>query len=210
MASVGVHNLEGQEVGTVELPEDIFDIEPSADALYFLVKAYQTNRRQGNASTKTRSEVNRSKRKLYRQKGTGRARMGTAGSPIRVGGGVAHGPQPHVFQERVPKKVKQLAIKSAFSLKAQDEKIKVLEDFSLEEPKTQRMAGMTRGLQVDDSKTLLVMAEASEMVTKSCRNLPRLSVLPVNQVSAYDLVKADSLILTQGAIERIQSLWGAP
>ena len=117
MASVDVCNLEGEEVGSMELPETVFGIEPSADAIYYVIKAYLTNQRQGNASTKTRSEVNRTKRKMYRQKGTGRARKGTAGSPILIGGGVAHGPRPKYFRERVPKKVRKLAIRSAFSQK---------------------------------------------------------------------------------------------
>ena len=208
MASVEVFDLEGQEVGTVELPEDIFGIKPSSDAIYFVVKAQRTNQRQGNASTKTRSEVNKSGRKLYRQKGTGRARVGTVASPIRVGGGVAFGPKPRTYGERVTKKVRQLAIKSAFSLKAQDEAVVVLEDFSLEAPKTARMAGMVRGLQIEDRKALLLVAEASANVTKSCRNLSGLSVLPANQVSTYDLMVSDALILTQGAVDRIQSLWG--
>ena len=134
MASVEVCNLEGEEVGSVELPDTVFGIEPSADAIYYVIKAYLTNQRQGNASTKTRSEVNRSKRKMYRQKGTGRARKGTAGSPILIGGGVAHGPRPRYFRERVPKKVKKLAIRSAFSQKALGKAISVLEDFELEEP----------------------------------------------------------------------------
>ena len=106
MTSVGVWNLAGEEVGSMDLPETVFGIEPSADAIYYAVKARLTNQRQGNASTKTRSEVNRTKRKMYRQKGTGRARKGTAGSPILIGGGVAHGPRPKNFRERVPKKVK--------------------------------------------------------------------------------------------------------
>ena len=209
MASVGVHTLEGNEVGTVELPDEIFGIEPSPDAIYYMVKAYLTNQRQGNASTKTRSEVNLSGRKMFRQKGTGRARMGTAGSPIRVGGGVAHGPKPHAFKERVPKKVKRLAIASAFSLKAADGEIRVLEDFSLDAPKTKRMSGMTQALKVDDRKALLLTGEVSSHVVKSCRNLPKLSVLPANQVSTYDLVNVDTVILTRVALAHVQALWGA-
>jgi len=148
------------------------------------------------------------KKKMYRQKGTGRARKGTAGSPILVGGGIAHGPKPHAFQERVPKKVKRLAICSAFSQKAKDEAIRVLEDFDMDAPKTKTIAAMTQSLKVDNTKTLLVTAEKSDNVVKSCRNLPRLSILPISQVSTYDLVHAETLILTQGAVERIQSLWG--
>lgn len=209
MASVGVCNLDGKEVGAVELPEAIFGIEPSSDAVYYVVKAYLTNQRQGNASTLTRAEVDLTKKKMYRQKGTGRARKGTAGSPILVGGGIAHGPKPRTYSERVPKKIKRLAICSAFSQKAQENAIRVLENFDLEIPKTQRIANMTQHLQVAQQKTLLLTSEVSENVVKSCRNLPKLSVMPVNQVSTYDVVQAETLILTQGALDRIQALWGA-
>ena len=136
MASVGVCNLEGEKIGSIDLPEAVFGIEPSVDAIYYAIKAYLHNQRQGNASTKTRAQVDRSKRKMYRQKGTGRARKGTAGSPILVGGGIAHGPKPRDFYQRVPQKVKQLALRSAFSQKAGGEAIAVLEDFELDEPKT--------------------------------------------------------------------------
>ena len=209
MASVGVCNLEGEEVGSMELPETVFGVEPSADAIYYVIKAYLTNQRQGNASTKTRSEVNRSKRKMYRQKGTGRARKGTAGSPILIGGGVAHGPRPRYFRERVPKKVKTLAIRSAFSQKALGESISVLEDFELEVPKTKRMAQMTQMFEIHGQKILLLTDGIAENTVKSCRNIPRLSVLPVSQVSTYDVVNADVLVLTRSAVSRIQALWGA-
>jgi large subunit ribosomal protein L4 len=208
MASIGVQSLDGNEIGSVDLPESVFGIEPSSEAIYYVVKAYLTNQRQGNASTKTRAEVDLTKKKMYRQKGTGRARKGTAGSPILVGGGVAHGPKPHSFQERVPKKVKGLAIRSAFSQKAKDEAVRVLENFELDAPKTKRMAQVTQNLNVQNQKTLLLTDSSSENVVKSCRNIPRLSVLPITQVSTYDVVQADALILTQGALERIQSLWG--
>ena len=209
MASVGICNLEGEEVGSMELPETVFGIEPSADAIYYVIKAYLTNRRQGNASTKTRSEVNRSKRKMYRQKGTGRARKGTAGSPILIGGGVAHGPRPRHFRERVPKKVKKLAIRSAFSQKALGESISILEDFELEVPKTKRMAQMIQMLEIRGQKILLLTDGTAENTVKSCRNIPRLSVLPVSQVSTYDVVNADVLVLTRSAVSRIRDLWGA-
>ncbi len=209
MASVEVCNLDGEEIGSVELPKTVFGIEPSADAIYYVIKAYLTNQRQGNASTKTRSEVNRSKRKMYRQKGTGRARKGTAGSPILIGGGVAHGPRPRHFREQVPKKVKKLAIRSAFSQKALGESISVLEDFELEMPKTKRMAQMTQMLEIQGQKILLLTDGIAENTVKSCRNIPRLSVLPVSQVSTYDVVNADVLVLTRSAVSRIQDLWGA-
>ena len=209
MASVEVCNLDGEEVGSIDLPETVFGIEPSADAIYYVVKAYLTNQRQGNASTKTRSEVNRSKRKMYRQKGTGRARKGTAGSPILIGGGVAHGPRPKDFRERVPKKVKKLAIRSAFSQKALGDSISILEDFELDVPRTKRMAQMAQVLEIQGQKILLLTDGIAENTVKSCRNIPRLAVLPVSQVSTYDVVNADVLVLTRSAVSRIRALWGA-
>ncbi len=208
MASVGVCTLEGEEVGSIDLPETVFGIEPSPAAIYYAVKAHLTNQRQGNASTKTRSEINRTKRKMYRQKGTGRARKGTAGSPILVGGGVAHGPRPKYFRERVSKKVKKLALCSAFSQKAIGEAISVLEDFELGAPKTKQMAHMTHMLDIQGQKALLLTDGVAENTVKSCRNIPMLSVLPVAQVSTYDLINADVLLLTRSAVSRIQSLWG--
>lgn len=207
MPSVEVHNLEGEVVGSADLLEEVFSIEPSKGALYYTVKAHLANRREGNASTKTRAEVTLSKRKVYRQKGTGRARVGTAGSPIRVGGGVAHGPRPRDFRERVPKKVKRLALKSALTLKVAEGRLKVLENFLLEAPKTKRMADMLRAIQADGRKALLLTEEAMPVVVKSCRNLPGLSVLPVLQVSTYDVVRADTVIFTQAALDRLQALW---
>ena len=208
MASVDVHNLDGEVVGSVELPEEIFGIEPSQGALYYTIKAHLANQRQGNASTKTRSEVDLTKRKMYRQKGTGRARMGKASSPVRIGGGVAHGPKPRTFRERLPKKVKRLAIRSALSLKAGEGALKVVEDVTLEVPKTKRMADMVRAVQANGQKGLLLTQDVLPVVVKSCRNLPGLSVLPVSQVSAYDVVKADTVIFTRGAWDRLQALWG--
>ena len=209
MASVDVTDLQGEVVGSVELPETIFGIEPSYPAIYNTVKMYLTNQRQGNAHTKTRAEVRRSKRKLYRQKGTGRARAGTASSPIRVGGGVAHGPRPRELSERVSKKVRRLALKSALSLKVPDGAIKVVEDFTFDAPKTKHMAAMTQAIQIDDRKVLLLTPETAPNVLKSCRNLSNLQVRPVVQVSTYDVVTADAVVFTREALGRLQATWGA-
>ena len=210
MPSVEVRSLEGEVLGSVDLPEEVFAIEPSEGAIYYVTKAHLANRRQGNASTKTRAEVDLSKRKLYRQKGTGRSRAGTAGSPIRVGGGVAHGPKPRGYRERVPKKVKRLALRTALTAKAAEGQVTVLEDFSLEEPKTKRMADMLRALGAEGRKVLLLTDETGPALVKSCRNLPRLSVRPVAQVSAYEVILADTLLLTRKGLERAQAHWGTP
>lgn len=209
MASVDVHNLEGSVVGSIDLPAELFGIEPSEAAIYQAVKAYLTNQRQGNASTLTRAEVDLTKRKMYRQKGTGRARMGTVASPIRVGGGVAHGPKPRNLHERLPKKVKRLAIKSALSLKASGGAIRVVEDFSMDAPKTRTMVAMARAIQAGDGKVLLLTEEAAPNVVKSCRNIPGFVVRPAVQVCTYDVMGVGTVVLTSGAVGRLQALWGA-
>ena len=208
MASVDLHNLEGNVVGAIELPEAVFGIEPNQGALYYAVRGYLTNQRQGNASAKTRAEVNLTKRKMYRQKGTGRARVGTASSPIRVGGGVAHGPRPRTFRERVPKKVKRLALKSALSLRAAEGKVKAVEDISLDEPKTRRVADLLRAMEVYESKTLLLTGERDLVVAKSCRNLKAATALPASQATAYDVLLADTVVLTASALAQLETLWG--
>ena len=208
MASVDLHNIEGDVVGAVDLPETVFGIEPNQGALYYAVRGYLTNRRQGNASAKTRAEVDLSKRKMYRQKGTGRARMGMASSPIRVGGGVAHGPKPRSFRERVPKKVKRLALKSALSLRASEGKVKAVEDIALDEPKTRRVVGLLRAMEAYESKTLLLMEKPDPIVAKSCRNLKATTALPVAQATAYDVLFADTVVLTRSALAQLETLWG--
>ncbi len=209
MASVDVTDLQGEVMGSVDLPETIFGIEPSHPAIYHTVKMYLTNQRQGNAHSKTRAEVRRSKRKMYRQKGTGRSRAGTASSPIRVGGGVAHGPRPRELGERVSRKVRRLALKSALSLKVPEGAIKVVEDFSFDAPKTKRMAGMTQAIQINDRKVLLLTPKSAPNVMKSCRNLSNLQVRPVTQITTYDVVNADAVVFTREALERLQAVWGA-
>ena len=209
MASVDVTDLQGEVMGSVDLPETIFGIEPSHPAIYHTVKMYLTNQRQGNAHSKTRAEVRRSKRKMYRQKGTGRSRAGTASSPIRVGGGVAHGPRPRELGERVSRKVRRLALKSALSLKVPEGAIKVVEDFSFDVPKTKRMAGMTQAIQINDRKVLLLTPKSAPNVMKSCRNLSNLQVRPVTQITTYDVVNADAVVFTREALERLQAVWGA-
>lgn len=209
MASVEITDLRGEVVGSVDLPETIFGIEPSHHAIYHTVKSYLTNQRQGNGHTKTRAEVRRSKRKIYRQKGTGRARAGAASSPIRVGGGVAHGPRPRALSERASKKVRRLALKSALSLKVPDGAIRVVEDFAFDAPRTKRVADLTRAINVDDRKVLLLTPEAAPNVMKSCRNLAAVHVLPVAQVSTYDVVNADAVVFTRESLGRLQDIWGS-
>jgi large subunit ribosomal protein L4 len=195
-------------IGQTELSDSLFGAELARGALYQSVKAYLANRRQGTASTKTRSEVDLTKRKIYRQKGTGRARAGTAGSPVRVGGGVAHGPRPHAHSERVPKKVRRLAIRSAFSAKASSGGVKVVEDFTLDSPKTRVIAHLAQAIRVEGGRALLLLDGHDPNVAKSCRNVPRLDVKPIGQVCSYDILLADTVLFTRGALGKAESMWG--
>ena len=203
MASVDIHDIEGGVVGSVDLPDAVFGVEPSKGALYYTLKAFHTNQRQGNASTLTRANVDLTKKKMYRQKGTGRARMGTASSPIRVGGGVAHGPHPRTLREQVPKKVRRLALRSALSMKAAAGTVRVV-DFSLESPKTKQVAGMLKGIGAE-GRILLLTGAPDQTVHLSCRNIPKVVALPASQVSAYEVVWAELVVLTQDALTVLQS-----
>lgn len=208
MASADIHNIEGAVVSSVELPEALFSAEPSKGALYYTLKAFHNNQRQGNASTLTRANVDLTKRKMYRQKGTGRARMGSAASPIRVGGGVAHGPHPRTLREEVPRKVRRLALRSALSLKAAAGAVKVIEDPVLDAPRTKTMAQMLKGVGAE-GRVLLLTGEPDRTIHLSCRNIPKVVVSPAAQVSAYEVVWAEVLVLTQSALAELQSRTGA-
>lgn len=211
MGAVDVYDIEGKVTGSEDLPPALFGMElPSKDAIYFTVKAILTNQRQGNADTLTRAEVDRTKRKLWRQKGTGRARTGTVGSPVWVGGGIAHGPHPHVHQEHVPKKVRRLALRSALTLKARDSQVRVLEDLVLDQPRTRRVAGLAKALGLAGRKVLLVVASADQNLYKSSRNLPRFSTKPVNSFSVQDVVGAEAVLFTRSALTRLSEIWGTP
>ena len=209
MGLVEVRSLDGKPVDTVDLPDEIFGVAPSDGAIYYALKAFHVNRRQGNASTKTRAEVRLSKRKRHRQKGTGRARAGTSGSPIRIGGGVAHGPRPHPMKEKVNRKAGRSAIRSLLSIKAKEGQVRVLEDFSLDLPKTGRMADLLKACELEDRKALLLMEDPSDTVFRSSRNLKRLRVQPVAQVSAFDVAWADAVVFTRSALTRLRTLWEA-
>lgn len=209
MATVDVYDVQGKTVGKADLDDSLFGVEPSQGAIYQVIKAYRTNQRQGTADTKTRAEVFLTKRKMYRQKGTGRARAGKASSPIRVGGGIAHGPHPRAYQERVPQKVRNLALRSALSLKATADGVKVLQDLKFDAPKTKQIADMTKAIEVDQGKTLILIDQHDGNIAKSCRNIPGLNVRPVAQVSTYDVILADRVVFTESALGRAQGLWGA-
>lgn len=204
---VSVLNINGQETGRkVTLNESIFGIEPNDHVLYLDVKQYLANQRQGTAKTKERSEVSGSTRKLGRQKGGGGARRGDINSPVLVGGGRVFGPKPRDYGFKLNKKVKALARKSALSYKAQANDIVVVEDFTLEAPKTKDFVNITKNLKVDGRKTLLLLPGVNKNVYLSARNLQRTEVMTASALNAYKVLNADVLVVTEDALKMIDGI----
>jgi large subunit ribosomal protein L4 len=167
----------------------------------------RANARQGTVSTKTRSEVSGSTRKMYRQKHTGNARAGSRRSPLRRGGGVIFGPKPRSYRQAMPKKMRQLAIRCGLSAKARDEELKVLEQLVFEEPKTKEMAKILSALGVNSS-ALIVTDEAEEKVVKSARNIKGVKTTPAGLINVVDLLSHQALLMTEDAVRRAERLWG--
>ena len=204
---VSVLNINGQETGRkVTLNESIFGIEPNDHVLYLDVKQYLANQRQGTAKTKERSEVSGSTRKLGRQKGGGGARRGDINSPVLVGGGRVFGPKPRDYGFKLNKKVKALARKSALSYKAQANDIVVVEDFTLDAPKTKDFVNITKNLIVDGRKTLLLLPGVNKNVYSSARNLQRTEVMTASALNAYKVLNADVLVVTEDALKMIDGI----
>jgi len=204
---VSVLNINGQETGRkVTLNESIFGIEPNDHVLYLDVKQYLANQRQGTAKSKERSEISGSTRKLGRQKGGGGARRGDINSPLLVGGGRVFGPRPRDYRFKLNKKVKVLARKSALSYKAQENAIIVLEDFTMEAPKTKEFINITKNLKVDGKKALMVLPEVNKNVYLSARNLQRSEVMLASTINAYKVLNADVLIVTEKSLETIDAI----
>ena len=204
---VSVLNINGQETGRkVTVNESIFGIEPNDHVLYLDVKQYLANQRQGTAKSKERSEISGSTRKLGRQKGGGGARRGDINSPLLVGGGRVFGPRPRDYRFKLNKKVKVLARKSALSYKAQENAIIVLEDFTMEAPKTKEFINITKNLKVDGKKALVVLPEVNKNVYLSARNLQRSEVMLASTINAYKVLNADVLVVTEKSLETIDAI----
>ncbi len=206
MKTVTVYRHDGDEAGVVELPDEIFGIEPSFAVIQQVVKAYLANQRQGNASTKSRSEVKVSKSKPFRQKGTGRARAGSANSPLWVGGGVAFGPKPRSYEQKLNRKVRRLGLKSAYSIKAAEDKIKVVEDFTLDAPRTKTVAGMLRSLGIENVKTIFLVGGTDRNMYLSTRNIPTLNIESAENAHTYAVMNSDVLLFTRTGIEKVKEV----
>ena len=204
---VSVLNINGQETGrTVTLNESIFGIEPNDHVIYLDVKQYLANQRQGTAKTKERSEVRGSTRKLGRQKGGGGARRGDINSPVLVGGGRVFGPKPRDYGFKLNKKVKSLARRSALSYKAQENAIVVVEDFTMDVPKTKDFVNIAKNLKVDGKKTLLILPEVNKNVYLSARNLQRSEVMTASSLNTYKVLNADVLVVTENSLKTIDGI----
>jgi len=207
MKTVTVYRRDGSETGTVDLPDDIFGIEPSMVALHQVIKAHLANRRQGNASTKSRSELGYTKSKPFRQKGTGRARAGSASSPLWVGGGVAFGPKPRSYRQKVNQKLRRLALKSAYSIKAAEDRIKVVEDFTLDEPKTREFMNILGALGIGKEKIIFLFGNKDEMLYKSSRNIPNVQVKMAENAHTYEVMNSDVLLFMKSGIDRVKDVF---
>lgn len=186
---------------TVELPADIFEIEPNHHVIYLAVKSFLSNQRQGTHKAKERSEVRGGGKKPWKQKGRGTARAGTSRSPIWVGGGTIHGPRPHTYKLGMTKKSAKLARKSALSIKAKDGEIMIIEDVNFEKPKTKDFSSILRNLKIDGKKTLMLLAEDNENVYRSGRNIERVNLMRVNDASTYDILNSQVLLIQKSAFE---------
>jgi len=199
------HN--GEETGRmVTLSDDIFAIEPNDHAIYLDVKQYMANQRQGTHKSKERAEIAGSTKKIKKQKGTGGARAGSIKSPVFRGGGRVFGPRPRDYSFKLNKKLKQLARKSALVYKVKDNSLTILENVSFDAPKTKSYISLMADLSLSNKKTLLVLPEVNKNVYLSSRNLPKTKVVTVDDVNTYHLLDADTLILCEGALSKLETL----
>jgi large subunit ribosomal protein L4 len=204
---IPVYNKNGEETGNIEVSEYVFDIPFNRTVVHQAVVRQRANARQGTSSTKTRSEVTGSTRKLYRQKGTGNARAGSIKSGTRRGGGVMFGPKPRSYRQSMPKKMRQLALRCVLSGKANDKELVVIDELVFEKPVTKEMAGILSVLGVD-STALVVTAEADENVVKSARNIAGISIMPVDLMNAVDILSRKKLLMTVDAVRKAEEIWG--
>ena len=202
-----VVDIKGKDTGRkVSLPTKIFDIEPNNQAIYLDIKAQMANKRQGTHKAKERSEIVGSNRKIKKQKGTGSARAGSIKNPIFRGGGRIFGPKPRDYNQKLNKKVKRLARKSALSIKAKDKSILIVEDFKFETPKTSAYLKVLKSLGLSDKKSLVVLGEQNNNVYLSSRNLRNSKVVNSSELSTYQITNATSLILFESAITNLKSI----
>lgn len=199
-----IYKIDGSVSGDkIDLADSVFGIKPNDHAIYLSVKAFLANKRQGTHKAKERSDVRGGGAKPFRQKGRGAARAGTIRSPLWVGGGTIFGPRPRSYRQDLPKKVKRLARKSAFSYKVKDEQLMVVEDFSFEKPKTKDLTALLNALKTEGKKVLILTGSSDSTVYRSGRNLPNVRVLEAEKASTYDILNNQVLILQKSAVKAI-------
>ena len=204
---LAVYNIKGEDTGRkVTLSDEVFGIEPNEHAIYLDVKQYLANQRQGTHKSNERSEVSGSTRKLHKQKGGGGSRIGDINSPVLVGGGRVFGPRPRDYRFKLNKKVKQLARKSALSLKARDGEIVVVENFTIEAPKTKDFINIVKNLKVEGQKVLVVLPSQDKNVYLSSRNVPGAEVTTATDINTYALLNNKALLLAEGSLDVINKL----
>ena len=205
MANVSVYNIEGKEVGSIELNDAVFGVEVNEHLVHMAVVNQLADNRQGTQSAKTRSEVSGGGRKPWRQKGTGHARQGSTRSPQWTGGGVVFAPKPRDYSFKMNKKEKRIALLSALSSKVADNKIVVLDAFNLDEVKTKKFAEVMSNLKVD--KALVVIEGENKNVVLSGRNIPTVKVSATNEINTYDVLKYETLVVTKAAVEKLEEVY---
>lgn len=206
MPNVVLYNMEGKEVGSYELNDAVFGIEPNEAAVHSTVVAYLANQRQGTQSALTRSEVRGGGAKPWRQKGTGRARQGSIRAPQWTGGGVVFAPKPRSYAMSINKKIRALAMKSVLSAKAKDQEIKVLDEIAVPEIKTKQIAAMLKNLNVA-GKTLIVLPEKNEAVYRSAKNIEGVKTSFIGMLNVYDLLNCSTVIIAKGAADRLGEVY---
>ena len=205
MANVSVYNIEGKEVGSIELNDAVFGVEVNEHLVHMAVVNQLANNRQGTQSAKTRSEVSGGGRKPWRQKGTGHARQGSTRAPQWTGGGIVFAPKPRDYSFKMNKKEKRIALLSALSSKVADNKIIVLDAFNLDEVKTKKFAEVMSNLKVD--KALVVIEGENKNVVLSGRNIPTVKVSATNEINTYDVLKYETLVVTKAAVEKLEEVY---
>ncbi|MDE7446647.1 MAG: 50S ribosomal protein L4 [Lachnospiraceae bacterium] len=205
MANVSVYNMEGKEVGTMELNDAVFGVSVNEHLVHMAVVQHLANKRQGTQKAKTRSEVSGGGRKPWRQKGTGHARQGSTRAPQWKGGGVVFAPVPRDYSFKLNKKEKRAALKSVLTSRVQDGKLIVVDELKFDEIKTKKFKAVMDNLKVN--KALVVIADADEKIVLSARNLPTVDTAQVNTMNVYDILKGDTLVLTKDAVAKIEEVY---
>jgi len=202
-----VLNVSGQKVSEIELNESVFGIEPNIPVMHEVVKNYLANQRQGTQSAKTRAEVSGGGRKPFRQKGTGNARQGSITAPNHIGGGVVFAPKPRSYRYTLPKKVRRLALKSAFSAKVMENEMIVLDALSLTAPKTKEMISILDNIKLTGKKVLIVTEGVEKNVVSATSNLTGVKTTFVGEINVYDILNHDFFVVTKGAVEKFEEVY---